>query len=90
MLSGFLIVKQVEHYLDPQKRLAIAKEFVGTAIHNILANLEHCRKNRKDVAQFIDKLKTSMLPLKKSQIYPNSRASREGHKISIIPLLANF
>lgn len=57
LLSGFLIVKQVEHYIDPQKRLAIAKEFVDTAIHNILVNLEHYKKSGKDVAQFIDKIK---------------------------------
>lgn len=57
LLSGFLIVKQVEHYIDPLKRLEIAKEFVDTAIHNILANLEHYRKTGKDVIQFIDKIK---------------------------------
>lgn len=57
LLSGFLIVKQVEHYLDPQKRLAIAKELVDTAIHNILANLEHYKKSGKDVTHFIDKIK---------------------------------
>lgn len=34
LLSGFLIVKQVQHYIDPQKRLSIAKEIVKTAIHN--------------------------------------------------------
>jgi CRISPR-associated protein Cas1 len=43
LLSGFLIVKQVEHYLDLQKRLIIAKEFV-----NILANLEHYKKTGKE------------------------------------------
>jgi CRISPR-associated protein Cas1 len=57
LLSGFLVVKQVEHYLDPQKRLAIAKEFVGTAIHNMLANLEHYKRNGKDVTEFIDNIK---------------------------------
>ncbi len=57
LLSGFLIVKQVEHYIDPQRRLAIAKEFVDTAVHNIIANLEHYRKNGKDVGGFIDKIK---------------------------------
>jgi len=65
LLSGFLIVKQVEHYIDPQKRLAIAKEFVDTAIHNILANLEHYRKNGKDVAQFIDKIKDEYAAIEK-------------------------
>lgn len=57
LLSGFLIVKQVEHYIDPQKRLPIAKEFVSTAINNILANLEHYKKNGKDVTHFIDRIK---------------------------------
>ncbi|MEM3398025.1 MAG: type I-B CRISPR-associated endonuclease Cas1b [Nitrososphaerota archaeon] len=40
LVSGFLIVKQVEHYLDPEKRLEIAKEIVKTAIYNILMNLK--------------------------------------------------
>lgn len=55
--SGFLIVKQVEHYIDWQKRLQIAREFVSTAINNILANLDHYKKNDKDVGAFIDKIK---------------------------------
>jgi CRISPR-associated protein Cas1 len=57
LLSGFLIVKQVQHYLEPSKRLQIAKEFVSTAINNILSNLKHYKKNGKDVVQFIDKIK---------------------------------
>ncbi|WP_448588274.1 type I-B CRISPR-associated endonuclease Cas1b [Thermocrinis sp.] len=32
--SGFLLVKQVEHYLDPQERLFLAKSFVMGAIQN--------------------------------------------------------
>ena len=32
--SGFLLVKQVEHYLEPQKRLYLAKGFVAGAIQN--------------------------------------------------------
>lgn len=57
LLSGFLVVKQAEHYIDPQKRLGIAKEFVAAAITNILANLEHYKKNGKDIGAFIDKIK---------------------------------
>jgi CRISPR-associated protein Cas1 len=57
LLSGFLIVKQVEHYLDTLKRISIAKEFVSSAIHNILANLEHYKKNQKKVDSFIDRIK---------------------------------
>lgn len=56
LLSGFLTVKQVEHYLDLQKRLAIAKELVNTAIHNILANLKHYEKSGKDLDHYIESI----------------------------------
>lgn len=39
-LSGFLIVKQVEHYLDEDKRSELARRFVLGAIHNMRRNLE--------------------------------------------------
>jgi CRISPR-associated protein Cas1 len=48
LLSGFLIVKQVAHYLDAQKRLVIAKEMVRTALHNVLQNLLHYQSRGKD------------------------------------------
>jgi len=40
LLSGYLIVKQVEHYLDMGKRMILAKQVVDAAIHNIRRNLE--------------------------------------------------
>ncbi len=39
--SGFLLVRQVEHYSDPKKRLAIAREISSAAVHNILRNLAY-------------------------------------------------
>ncbi len=54
LLSGFLTVKQVEHYLDREKRLTLAKEFVRTAIHNVVQNLNHYKDNGKDVNYFIE------------------------------------
>ncbi len=57
LLSGFLIVKQVQHYLDTYKRLEIAKEFVRTSIHNILANLQQYDKRGKDMEEFISRIK---------------------------------
>jgi len=47
--SGFLIVKQVEHYTDKEKRLEIAKEIVKSASYNILRNLVYYRKRGKNV-----------------------------------------
>jgi CRISPR-associated protein Cas1 len=57
LLSGFLLVKQVQHYLDNGNRLEIAREIVRTAIHNILANLAHYKKGGKDVDTFMEKIK---------------------------------
>jgi len=40
LLSGKVIVKQAEHYLDNSKRLYIAKEFVKSAIHGFIYNFK--------------------------------------------------
>lgn len=58
LLSGFLIVRQVQHYLDEQQRLEIAKEFVKSAIHNILSNLQNYKKRGKSMDDFIAKIET--------------------------------
>lgn len=34
-ISGYLLVKQVEHYLEPSKRLYLAKSFVAGAFQNL-------------------------------------------------------
>jgi len=38
--SGNLIIKQVEHYLDKDKRIFLAKKFVEGACHNMKRNFE--------------------------------------------------
>ena len=49
LVSGLLVVKQVENYLDRERRLEIAKEIIRSASHNILKNLAHYKKHGKDV-----------------------------------------
>ncbi len=39
--AGFVLVKQVRHYANRQLRLAIAREFINSALHNILRNLRY-------------------------------------------------
>ena len=46
--SGFLLVKQVEHYQNKNKRMAISREFVKSAAHNILRNLTYYANRRKN------------------------------------------
>jgi len=54
--SGFLLVKQVEHYTDREKRLEVAKEIVNSASQNILRNLLYYRKRGKSVDQNINEI----------------------------------
>lgn len=56
LVSGMLLVRQVEHYINKEKRIEIAKEFINSASHNILKNLMHYKKNEKEVNEFILKI----------------------------------
>ncbi|MCM8785853.1 MAG: type I-B CRISPR-associated endonuclease Cas1b [Candidatus Omnitrophica bacterium] len=56
--SGFLLVKQVEHYKDKNMRLKIAKEIVSSATHNIKNNLRHYQKQNKKVDTAIQQIET--------------------------------
>ncbi len=48
-VSGFLLLKQAEHYLDTSKRLAIAREFVAAALHNLKRNLLYYQNRGKSL-----------------------------------------
>ena len=47
-VSGNLLIKQVEHYVDEVKRLELAKEFIRTASYNIMRNMRNYRQKGKD------------------------------------------
>jgi len=68
--SGFLVVKQVQHYLDSEKRQVIADEFVETAVYNILKNLMHYKKNDKDVDLEIEKIKREAKSIRDTKNIP--------------------
>lgn len=50
-ISGNLLVQQVSHYTDPEKRLVLAKEFVNSAGNNIYRNLRYYNSRGKDVSE---------------------------------------
>ncbi|MGH2639470.1 MAG: type I-B CRISPR-associated endonuclease Cas1b [Rhabdochlamydiaceae bacterium] len=58
LVSGIIVVNQVKFYLDFEKRLALAREFIDTAIHNIVQNLIHYRDAGKNVTPFMEKIRT--------------------------------
>ncbi|GAE87584.1 type I-B CRISPR-associated endonuclease Cas1b [Acetivibrio straminisolvens] len=47
--SGFMILKQAEHYLDEKKRMAIAKKFIHGSVKNMLAVLKYYNNREKDL-----------------------------------------
>ncbi len=49
LVSGKLLVKQVEHYTDGNKRAEIAKAFIDTASYNIHRNLNYYHSRGKNV-----------------------------------------
>ncbi len=52
-VSGHLLVKQVEHYIDQNLRLAIAREIIRSSNHNILKNLKYYERRYGDLSEFI-------------------------------------
>ena len=66
-LSGSLLVKQVEHYTDQEKRLKIAKAFVDGASYNIYRNLRYYNGRGKDVKEYMDKIEDLRQNIYKSE-----------------------
>ncbi len=56
--SGYLILKQAENYLDPDKRIILAQEFVRGAFKNILQVLKYYRNRGKALSDVEDKIST--------------------------------
>ncbi len=48
-VSGKLLIEQVNHYTDKDKRLEIAKEFIEAASYNILRNLRYYSERGRDL-----------------------------------------
>lgn len=52
-VSGFLLVKQVEHYVDQGKRLQIAKQFTIGSLYHMRRNITYYRNRGKDLDDYI-------------------------------------
>jgi len=57
-LSGTLIIKQVEHYLDKEKRLSLARKFVEGASHNMKRNFEKKEGFQGEVKRINESMKS--------------------------------
>lgn len=56
LISGNLLVKQVQFYGDKDKRLDLAKKFILAASANIYRNLRYYNGRGKDVSSFMQKI----------------------------------
>lgn len=55
-LAGQLLVKQVEHYSDYDKRIVIARKFIEAAADNIYRNLRYYNGRGKDVSTYMSEV----------------------------------
>lgn len=56
LLAGQLLVKQVEHYSDYEKRIVIARKFIEAAADNIYRNLRYYNGRGKDVSAYMSEV----------------------------------
>ena len=58
LVSGKLLIKQVEHYTDKRKRIKIAQQFIDAASYNILKNLKYYQNRGKDLELYIKEIES--------------------------------
>lgn len=75
--SGYMILKQAEHYLNEVKRFNLAKKFVEGAAVNMLQVLKYYKNRGKDVTDSIDNIERLKLGLVKDDI--NELMGQEGN-----------
>lgn len=56
LLAGQLLVKQVEHYTDYNKRIEIARKFIDAAAYNIYRNLRYYNSRGKELSEYMDEV----------------------------------
>jgi CRISP-associated protein Cas1 len=65
LVSGDLLVKQVEHYLNKEKRIELAREIVRGCIENIIKNLQYYERTKGELQGEIERIKLLLGELEK-------------------------
>jgi len=71
LISGDMIVKQADHYLDEKKRIPLARKFVEGAGKNILKNLNYYAKNEPGLEEWIKNIETLLFDLEEQEKIPS-------------------
>lgn len=58
LVSGQLIVKQVEYYSNNEKRLCLAQKFIDAASYNIHRNVRYYNARGKDLKKYLNEIET--------------------------------
>jgi CRISPR-associated protein Cas1 len=53
LLSGDILIKQAENYINPSKRIIIAKKFVYGAAENIVRNLQYYERTKGELEDYL-------------------------------------
>jgi len=56
LISGHLLIKQVEHYLNIKNRAFIAKQFISGGIKNIIKNLQYYERTKGELENEINEI----------------------------------
>ena len=72
--SGYMILKQAEHYMDSQKRFLLAKEFVIGSCSNLLRNLNYYQNRGVEVEPHIEKIEDYQTRIDKTDSIENLMA----------------
>ncbi len=72
--SGYIIVKQVEHFLNPNLRLNLAKSFVIGSILNMSFVLRTYASRGKDVRKQVDEISSLLKEIERIQSIPQLMA----------------
>lgn len=67
LVSGNLLVNQVNNYIDEEKRLEIAKRFIDGASFNIYRNLRYYNGRGKDVQSYMNRIEDLRKQIPKSK-----------------------
>lgn len=69
-VSGHVTVQQASHYLNPEKRMALAYEFLNAGASNILTNLTYYKNRGRDIDAKIQQIKELKKSLKNANTIP--------------------
>lgn len=63
LVSGDVLIRQVEHYLDQEKRLELAKLIIRGSIENIIKNLQYYERTKGELKEEIEKIESFLSEL---------------------------